>query len=104
MSAHHDSFGPGGSKSRARRFSATGCRWFESVVRTNRRGAFARIPCPRMSLATVFSERSCPRAFNSAAVRGLPYRPLTSAWISSIASTSSRRRCSVGLSGRAAQA
>src|SRR5437773_10509097 len=56
MSADQDSFGPDGSKSRARRLSATGRWWFESVVRTNRRGAFARIPYSRISRATVFSE------------------------------------------------
>lgn len=52
--------------------AATGNRWLESVVRTNRLGALARIPCSRMSSATVFSEHSCPRAFNSAVMRGLP--------------------------------
>jgi hypothetical protein len=57
-----------------------------------------------MSSATVFSEHAYPQAFSSAAMRGLPYRPLTWAWISSIASTSSARHTSVGLSGRAAQA
>ena len=42
-------------------------------------GPFARMPCSRMTLATVFSEQAWPRAFSSAAIRGLPYRPLTSA-------------------------
>ena len=72
MSADQASFGPDGSNCRSSRFSATGRSWLESVVRTNRRGVFARIPCSRMSLATVFSEQSCPRAFNSAVMRGLP--------------------------------
>jgi hypothetical protein len=79
MSADHAAFGFDGSKSRFSRFAATGSRWFESVVRTNRLGDRARIPCSRMSFATVFSEHSCPRAFNSAAIRGLPYRCFTSA-------------------------
>ena len=57
-----------------------------------------------MSRATVFSEHACPRAFNSAVMRGLPYRSLTSAWTSRIAATSSRRRRSAGLSARDAQA
>jgi hypothetical protein len=104
MSAHHDSFGPDGSKSRARTFGATGSRWLESVVRTNRRGTRASIPWALTSLATVFSEHSCPRAFSSAAIRGLPYRRFTSAWTSLIAPTNSCRHYSVGLSGREAQA
>src|SRR5205085_10305935 len=70
MSADQDSFGPDGLKSRARRFSATGRGWFESVVRTNRLGAFALIPWALMSLATVFSEQSCPRAFNPGVIPG----------------------------------
>jgi hypothetical protein len=73
-------------------------------VRTNRLGARALIPWALMSRATVFSEHSCPRAFNSAVIRGLPYRCLTSAWTSSMAPTSSRRHRSVALSGRDAQA
>jgi hypothetical protein len=72
MSAHHDAFGPEGSKSRSRTFGATGRRWLESVVRTNRRGIRALTPWALMSLATVFSEHAWPRAFNSAAIRGLP--------------------------------
>ena len=58
----------------------------------------------RMSLATVFSEHSYPRAFNSAAIRGLPYRPLTSAWITPIAATNSPRRRSALDGARVAQA
>jgi hypothetical protein len=72
MSADQDSFGPEGSKSRAKRFSAIGNWWFESVVRTNRFGVFARIPWSFMSLATVFSEQPYSRAFNSTTLRGLP--------------------------------
>ena len=41
-------------------------------VRTNRRGVRALIPWALMSRATVFSEHSCPRALNSAVMRGLP--------------------------------
>jgi hypothetical protein len=104
MSADHASFGPGGSTSRPSKFPATGRRWLESVVRTDRRGALALIPWARMSLAAVFPEQACPRAFHSGVIRGLPYRPRTSAWTSSMAPTSSGRRCSVGRSGRAAQA
>ena len=74
LSAHHDSSGPAGSKSRPRTFSATGNRWFESVVRANCRGVRARIPWAFMSMATAYTEHSCPRAFDSAAVRGLPGR------------------------------
>ena len=70
----------------------------------HRRGAVALISWVLMSLATVFSEHSYPRAFNSAVILGLPYRPFTSAWISSMAPTNSCRHCSVGLPGRAAQA
>ena len=33
-----------------------------------------------MNLTTVSSEQAWPRAFSSAVVRGLPYRPRTSAW------------------------
>ena len=73
-------------------------------MRTNRRGAFARIPCSRTSSAPVFSDHSCPRAFSSAVMRGLPYRPFTSAGISSLAPARSRRHASVGLSARPAQA
>ena len=73
-------------------------------MRTNRRGAVARMPYPRMSFATVFSEEACPRAFNSAVIRGLPYRPLTSAWITPIAATSFSRRRSAADGGRAARA
>jgi hypothetical protein len=58
MSAPQTWFGRSGSKSRSRRFAATGRRWFESVVRTNRRGTRALIPWALMSLATVFSEHS----------------------------------------------
>ena len=62
------------------------------------------MPCSRISRATVFSEQACPRAFSSAVIRGLPYRPLTSAWITSIAATSSARRRSPADGARAAQA
>jgi len=60
MSADQASSGPAGSKSRSRRFYATGRLWLESVVRTNRFGAFARIPRPFMSFATMFSEHAQP--------------------------------------------
>ena len=72
MSADQARSGPAGSKSRASTFSATGRPCRESVVRTSRRGALARTPWAFMSRATVFSEQACPRAFNSAAIRGLP--------------------------------
>jgi hypothetical protein len=45
------------------------------------------MPASRINPATVFSEQATPLAFNSAATRGLPYRPFTSAWISSTAGT-----------------
>lgn len=104
MSADQAAFGPGGSKSRASTFSATGGPCRESVVRTNRRGALARTPCSRISLATVSSEQARPRAFSPAVIRGLPYRPLTSAWIASSAATTAARRRSAAGGGRAAQA
>ena len=53
-------------------FSATGSEWFESVVRRNFRLVLAEIPASRMTLATVFTQQSCPRATNSAWMRGLP--------------------------------
>ena len=72
MSADQAMFGPGGAKSRPRTFSATGRECRESVVRTNRRAALARMPCVFIRCATVFSVQSRPRAFNSAVIRGLP--------------------------------
>ena len=59
--------GRAGEKSRSRTFSATGIRWFESVVRTNRRTVFARIPWAVITLATVLTQQVTPRAFNSMA-------------------------------------
>jgi len=73
MSAPHDTFGPAGLKSLPGTFSATGRRCRESVVGTNRLGVLARIPADLRSSAAVFSEQSCPRAFNSAAILGLPF-------------------------------
>lgn len=104
MSAAQAAFGPAGAKSRSGTLSATGSPCRESVVRTDRRGAWARMPCARISLGTVFSEHSWPRAFGSAVIRGLPYRPLTSAWIARIAATRSPRVSSAGAGDRAAQA
>jgi hypothetical protein len=66
MSADQARFGPGGAKSRSRTLAATGRPCRESVVRTNERGALARMPSSFMSAATAFSEQSCPRAFSSA--------------------------------------
>ena len=71
---------------------------------THRFAALARIPLSLMSLATVFSAQACPRAFSSAAIRGLPYRPFTSSWICRIAATRRSRRSSAAEAGRAAQA
>src|SRR5262249_31542618 len=72
MSAHHDSFGPEGSNSRPRMFGATGRRWPEAVVRTNRRGDRAPIPWAVMSWAAVSPGHSGPRAFSGAAIGGPP--------------------------------
>ena len=104
MSADQAAFGSDGSNSRSSTLSATGSPCRESVVRTNRRGALARMPCSRISLATVFSGQACPRAFSSAVIRGLPYRPFTSAWMTLIAAASSPRRSSPADGARAAQA
>ena len=72
MSALQTAFGPGGAKSRSRTLAATGRPCRASVVRTNERGILARISYVFISVATVFSTPSCPRAFNSAVIRGLP--------------------------------
>ena len=72
MSADQARFGPGGAKPRSRTFAATDNPCRESVVRTNDRGALARMPCVFIRCATVFSVQSRPRAFNSAVIRGLP--------------------------------
>lgn len=73
-------------------------------MRTRRRAALARKPCSRMTRATVFSEHLRPRAFNSAVMRGLPYRPRTSAWISAIVSANVMRATAVGDFSRPIQA
>jgi hypothetical protein len=54
-SAPQAAFGPGGSKSRPRTFSATGRPCRASVVRANRLAVFARIPWVKSKVATVFS-------------------------------------------------
>jgi hypothetical protein len=62
------------------------------------------MPYSRITPATVFSEQACPRALSSAVIRGLPYRPRTSAWTSAIARANASRDAAVGLSPRPAQA
>ena len=76
-SATHDAFGSSGSNARPNTFPATGSAWFESVVWRNFRFVFAAIPASRMTRATVFTQHPCPRATNSAWIRGLPYRAFT---------------------------
>jgi hypothetical protein len=72
MSATHDSLGDAGSNCRSSRFSATGRSWLESVVQRDVRAVLAVISLSRMSLATVLTQHSCPRAASSAWMRGLP--------------------------------
>ena len=104
MSATHDAFGSSGSNSRSSTFSATGSAWFESVVCPNFASSLAAIPASRMTLATKFTQHACPRATNSAWIRGLPYRAFTSAWIRVTSAVSSSRRSSAALGGRDRQA
>lgn len=58
--------GASDAKSRPSRFGATGWACAESVVRTlNRRRTFERMPCSRMTFATVFSHTATPPALSS---------------------------------------
>ena len=103
-SAHHDSFGPAGVKSRPSTFGATGMWCRESVVRTVRRDVLARMPPARMTLATVLTQHATPRALSSAWTRGLPYRAFTSAWTSPTRASRSARRAAAALGGRLSRA
>ena len=58
----------------------------------------------RMTLATVFSEQAWPRAFSSAVIRGLPYRPRISAWTPAIVSAKVMRATAVGEASRSTHA
>ena len=64
----------------------------------------AAIPASRMTRATMFTQHVVPRATNSAWIRGLPYRPFTSAWIAATCPASSSRRTAAALGSRDRQA
>lgn len=97
-------FGRAGEKSRSRTFSATGSRWFESVVRTNRLTVLARMPWAFITFATVLTQQETPRAVNSTARRGLPSRPFISACTSRMWAARASRLVAALLAGRFDQA